>query len=58
MKKRGLTKKLVLRKEIIATLNSDEMNLVFAGAKTEIGTTCITDAVCCPLPNPTATQLC
>ena len=58
MKKRVITKKLVLSKERIATLNGAEMKSLLAGSKTEIGATCYTDAVCCPLPNPTGTQLC
>lgn len=48
MKKRVFATKLVLNKEVIATLKGDEMNSVLAGNKTEIGATCLTDEVCCP----------
>ena len=48
MKKRIFATKLVIKKEIITTLNYDEMDSVLAGSKTEIGDTCLTDAVCCP----------
>ena len=58
MKKKVFTKKLLFSKETVATLNHEEMNAVFAGARTEIGDTCLTDAVCCPNNAPTDTQLC
>lgn len=51
MKKKVLTKKLLLSRETIATLNRDEMTSLLAGNKTEIGETCLTDAVCCPNDN-------
>jgi len=58
MKKKVFTKKLLFSKETVATLNEEEMNSVFAGVKTDIGDTCITDAVCCPNGVPPATYFC
>ena len=51
MKKKVLTKKLLLSKQTIASLSEGEMNFIFAGGKTEIGETCLTDAACCPDDN-------
>jgi hypothetical protein len=56
MKKKVLTKKLVLSKKTVAALNYDEMNLMRGGVITEIGHTCYTDAKCCP--NPVDSQPC
>lgn len=48
MKQRVLEKKLVIKKELIAALDSAEMSSILAGNKTDIGQTCLTDNLCCP----------
>jgi natural product precursor len=58
MKKNVFTKKLVINKKTIASLNDAEMNSLLGGNKTEIGVTCYTDAVCCVNTNSLISIVC